>query len=171
MSRLLFSGFECRQDTLNLDGSTDGGCETVDPIDVDDKYRKCPNTDTATCSRPDDTLNRNILVNATLPKATSDCANFFAPSAEVSMQPLCFVDIFGVISNCQTTSIDLNSNRLVAVPLPQTWLAGCHMAPPRMLAIIVGSTGGVIALCAILGIAVVRHVQTPGPESKGSRWP
>ena len=49
-----------------------------------------------------------------LAEATSDCANFFAPSAEVSME---------------------------------------------MLAIIVGSTGGVIACCAVLGIMVVRHVQ------------
>lgn len=35
------------EDTLNLDGTTDGGCETVDPIDADDKYGKCPTTDTA----------------------------------------------------------------------------------------------------------------------------
>ena len=36
-----------RQDVLNLDGTTDGGCETVDPIDADDKYTVCPNTDQA----------------------------------------------------------------------------------------------------------------------------
>ena len=34
------------QDTLNLDGSTDGGCQTVDPIDQEDKYGRCPTTDT-----------------------------------------------------------------------------------------------------------------------------
>lgn len=85
------------EDTLNLDGTTDGGCETVSPIDSADKYGKCPTTATA----------------------TTDCANFFAPSAEVSMQ---------------------------------------------MLAIIVGSTGGVIACCAVLGIMVVRHVQKNAME-------
>ncbi len=50
-------------------------------------------------------------------EATTDCASFYAPSAEVSMQ---------------------------------------------MLAIIVGSTGGVIACCAVLGIMLVRHVQPFG---------
>ena len=34
------------QDTLNLDGSTDGGCQTVDPIDQEDKYGRCPTTET-----------------------------------------------------------------------------------------------------------------------------
>eukprot|EP00438_Fugacium_kawagutii_P019329 Skav202380 [mRNA] locus=scaffold1406:281406:287558:- [translate_table: standard] len=57
------------EDILNLDGTTDGGCETVDPIDADDLYSKCPTTDTA----------------------TSDCANFYAPSAEVSMQTLAII--------------------------------------------------------------------------------
>ncbi|CAK9110967.1 unnamed protein product [Durusdinium trenchii] len=85
------------EDVLNLDGTTDGGCETVDPIDADDKYTVCPNTD----------------------QATTDCENFFAPSAEVSME---------------------------------------------MLAIIVGSTGGVIAFCAVVGILVVRHVQKNAME-------
>ena len=32
----------------------------------------------------------------------------------------------------------------------------------EMLAIIVGSTGGVIAFCAVVGILVVRHVQSLG---------
>ena len=32
----------------------------------------------------------------------------------------------------------------------------------EMLAIIVGSTGGVIACCAVLGIMLVRHVQPFG---------
>ena len=39
------------QDTLNLDGTTDGGCETVSPIDSADKYGKCPTTATATWHR------------------------------------------------------------------------------------------------------------------------
>ena len=37
----------------------------------------------------------------------------------------------------------------------------------QMLAIIVGSTGGVIACCAVLGIMVVRHVQPLGREGLG----
>jgi hypothetical protein len=69
-------------------------------------------------------IQRLVVVSCRLDtfEATTDCANFFAPSAEVSMQ---------------------------------------------MLAIIVGSTGGVIACCAVLGIMVVRHVQPLGREGLG----
>ena len=77
------------------------------------------------CCHP--TPGRRLVVVSWPPRtdsveATTDCANFFAPSAEVSMQ---------------------------------------------MLAIIVGSTGGVIACCAVLGIMVVRHVQPLGEGMLG----
>lgn len=112
------------EDTLNLDGTTDGGCETVDPIDADDKYGKCPTTDTApwhfSCHSHVIHQLKWAQIPCTAPlrfEATTDCASFYAPSAEVSME---------------------------------------------MLAIIVGSTGGVIACCAVLGIMLVRHVQPFG---------
>jgi len=88
------------EDTLNLDGSTDGGCEDVDPIDQDDKYARCPTTTTV----------------------TDNCNNFFEPQASVSME---------------------------------------------MLGIIVGSTGGVILCCALMGIAAVRHIQKNSMDDVG----
>jgi len=67
------------EDTLNLDGSTDGGCQTVDPIDQEDKYGRCPTTDTA----------------------TTDCSSFFEPQAQVSMQMLgMIVGITGGVILC-----------------------------------------------------------------------
>ncbi|CAJ1360914.1 unnamed protein product [Effrenium voratum] len=86
-----------QEDTLNLDGSTDGGCATVAPLDKDDKYGTCPTTATA----------------------TTNCASFFEPSASVSTS---------------------------------------------MLLTIVGSTGAVIAVCAVLGIIAVRHIQKNAME-------
>ncbi|CAE7246338.1 unnamed protein product [Symbiodinium sp. CCMP2592] len=78
-SKSTWVSFGAPRDTLNLDGSTDGGCQTVDPIDQEDKYGRCPTTDTA----------------------TTDCSSFFEPQAQVSMQMLgMIVGITGGVILC-----------------------------------------------------------------------